>query len=105
MTLGDQGVAPVVQDHVLDLLDRMLPAYINWVAENQNTPNPDIELCAKYLTYAICASFAFEGERKSGQFSAALWLWENYAIRPDCALMEILREIDKTPLSLNGKVK
>jgi hypothetical protein len=84
-----------LEDRVLDLLDRMLPAYLGWVAENQG--EPDIPLCVKYLTHAIHAGFSFPGERRSAQFAAATLLRNVYAIYPDKALMEILRELDKAP--------
>lgn len=69
-----------LEDRVLDLLDRMLPAYLGWVAENQG--EPDISLCTKYLTHAIHAGFSFPGERRSAQFAAATLLRNVYAIYP-----------------------
>jgi hypothetical protein len=86
-----------LEDRVLDLLDRMLPAYLDWTAK-VNQGDPDILLCTEQLTYAIHAGFSFSEERRSAQFAAAQLLWNLYAIYPDRALMEILRELDKDPI-------
>lgn len=92
-----------LEDRVLDLLDRMLPAYIAWIAECQG--EPDILLCTEQLTYAIHAGFAFSSERRSAQFAAAQLLWNLYAIYPDRALMDLLRELDKNPILFPSDIK